>query len=93
MEHLDAIDRRHHGLIRDVVKEQLTHDPVAESRNRKPLHRPTLIGGDVWELRFGPGNRFRVFYRTAPAARKVEVLAVGVKEQNRLRIGGEEIQL
>ena len=46
-----------------------------------------------WELRFGPDNRFRVFYEIDRENRTVYILAVGIKERNRLFIGGEEVEL
>jgi hypothetical protein len=46
-----------------------------------------------WELRFGPNNRFRVFYQIDPEAREVRIVAVGVKDRNRLLVGGEEVSL
>lgn len=91
-EHLAAIDRRQHSLIRRAIEEQLRHEPETETRNRKPLRRPSALG-TVWELRFGPDNRFRVFYRTESEARQVLILAIGVKSGNRLDIGGEEFEL
>jgi hypothetical protein len=45
-----------------------------------------------WEFRCGPDNRFRVFYEVDVAAQEVRILAIGVKERNRLLIGGEEYQ-
>jgi hypothetical protein len=45
-----------------------------------------------WELRLGPRNRFRVFYEVDREQGQVRVLAIGVKERNRLFIGGEEVQ-
>jgi len=47
----------------------------------------------AWELHCGPGNRFRVLYRVDAKAREVLVVALGVKEGNRLTIGGEEVAL
>jgi hypothetical protein len=41
-------------------------------------------------LRFGPRNRFRAFYEVDLTEQTVSVLAIGVKERNRLWIGGEE---
>ena len=89
IDHLDAIERKHHRLIRKMVKEQLSHTPEQMTRNRKPLD-PPLPFGATWELRFGPKNRFRVFYEIDSDARAVSVLAVGIKEGNRLFIGQEE---
>jgi hypothetical protein len=48
---------------------------------------------EAWELRFGPDNRFRVFYRVQGEALRVDVLAIGEKRGNRLFIGGEEFEL
>ncbi|MDP9371590.1 MAG: type II toxin-antitoxin system RelE/ParE family toxin [Chloroflexota bacterium] len=71
------------------------YEPAVETRNRKPLLRTSVFGsaGEVWELRFGPNNRFRVFYRIDIDDRQVVVLALAVKTGNRLFIGGEELVL
>jgi len=89
--HLAAIDRKYHPVIRQTIEQQLSHQPDVETRNRKPLQRPTSIGAD-WELRCGPNNRFRVLYRIAETF-EIYVLAVGIKDGNRLLIGGEEFEL
>ncbi len=91
IEHLDSIESKFHGLLRRTINEQLTHTPTQETRNRKPLDQPAPFGAS-WELRCGPDNRLRVFYDVDAAAREVQVLAIGVKERNRLLIGGEEYQ-
>ena len=67
-------------------------EPDAETRNRKPLRQPAVFAAQ-WELRFGPGNRFRVFYEIDRENREVYILAIGVKERDRLVIGGEEVEL
>ena len=59
--HLAAIDAKHDSLIREKTEEQLTHEPDVETRNRKPVRPPAAFQAE-WELRFGPNNRFRVFY-------------------------------
>jgi hypothetical protein len=56
------------------------------------LTRPVTFGAR-WELRCGPQNRFRIFYRVAEEASEVYILAIGVKDRDRLSIGGEEIEL
>ena len=91
IEHFDLIDSKYHGLLRRMINQQLTHTPNEETRNRKPLDQPAPFGAS-WELRCGPDNRFRVFYEVDSAAREVRVLAVGVKDRNRLLIGGEEYE-
>ncbi len=92
VDHLDAIERKYHRLIEKTIDEQLTYTPKQETRNRKPLERPTTFGA-TWELRFGDKNRFRVFYEVKSVERVVRILAIGVKERNRLFIGGKEIQI
>lgn len=90
--HLRAIDSNHYSLIRHEIENQLGLEPDVETRNRKPLKRPILFGA-VWEIRFGPRNRFRVFYRVNRGEKQVEVLAIGEKKGNCLFVGGEEIKL
>lgn len=90
-QHLRAIETKYHSLIRAAVASQLLHEPGVETRNRKPLQRPIAFGAD-WELRLGPDNRFRVFYQINAESREVRILAVGVKDRNRLVIGGEEFE-
>jgi hypothetical protein len=78
--------------IRKTINEQLTHSPIEETRNRKPLDQPAPFGA-AWELRCGRDNRFRVFYEADSTMREVHVLGIGVKDHNRLLIGGEEYEL
>ena len=91
-EHLMAIDHKYHSLIRRTIYEQLRFTPGEETRNRKPLRRPVSLEA-TWELRLGAASRFRVYYEIDVARRVVRVSAIGVKERNRLFIGGEEIIL
>jgi mRNA-degrading endonuclease RelE of RelBE toxin-antitoxin system len=91
-EHLDALELKYHSLIARTIKEQLSHVPARETRNRKPLEVPASFGA-TWELRFGPKNSFRVFYDVNHEEKTVFVLAIGVKKGNRLFIGGEEFEL
>ena len=91
IEHLDLIESKYHGLLRRTIHEQLTSVPTEETRNRKALDQPAPFEAS-WELRCGPGNRFRVFYDVDLASRVVQVLAIGVKDRNRLLIGGEEYE-
>jgi mRNA-degrading endonuclease RelE of RelBE toxin-antitoxin system len=89
---LDAVERKYHGLIRKAIEAQLTHAPEQETINRKPLEQPAAFGA-TWELRCGPSNRFRIFYEVAISERAVSILAIGIKERDRLLIGGEEFEL
>jgi len=90
--HLKTIERKYHSLIRSTIERQLFFEPDVETRNRKPLKRPSYLETD-WEIRFGPGCRFRVFYQVHQKERKVFILAVAQKVGNQLFVGGEEIQL
>ena len=89
--HLIAIEPRYYSLIRKSIEQQLLFEPDVETTNRKPLKRPVALGAK-WELRFGPDNRFRVFYRVNYEGRQVVILAIGEKKGNRLFIGGEEVE-
>lgn len=91
--HLAALAARERSTAIDAIEDQLSHEPLTETRNRKLL-RPNPIAS--WELRVGA---LRVFYdvaSTGPRARTasvVRVLAVGKKERNVLRIGGKVVEL
>jgi hypothetical protein len=92
IKHLDLIEAKYHGLLRRTIREQLTHSPMVETRNRKPLDQPAPLQAS-WEVRCGPDNRFRVFYDVDVGSRTAQVLGIGVKERNRLFIAGEEYEL
>jgi len=90
--HLKTIERKYYSLIRTTVENELQFEPDVETGNRKPLKRPVTFEAE-WELRFGPNNRFRVFYDINVEWNEVHILAIGIKEGNRLFIGGEEVEL
>ena len=90
--HLKTIERKYHSLIRTTLENELQFEPDVETRNRKPLKRPVTFEAE-WELRFGPDNRFRVFYDINIESHEVYILAIGVKEGNRLLIGEKEVKL
>ena len=90
--HLRAVEANYHRLIYAAIHEQLLFEPETETRNRKSLQQPVSPGA-TWELRFGPDNRFRVFYAVSREPREVRILAIGIKQRNRLVIGGEEVEL
>ena len=91
LDHLDTIERKYHRLIQKAIDEQLSYTPEKRTRNRKPLDQPAPFGA-TWELRFGPNNRFRVLYEVDGGEQIVWILAVGIKEGNKLFIGGEEFE-
>ncbi len=72
----------------DTVDKQLTRQPIVETKNRKPM-RPNPLAS--WELRIG---KLRVYYDLEEEPEKVVyIIAIGVKDRNRVWIGGEEIDL
>jgi mRNA-degrading endonuclease RelE of RelBE toxin-antitoxin system len=92
VDHLAAIERKYHQLIEKTLDEQLSYEPDTETRNRKPVDQPAPFAA-TWELRFGPGNRFRVLYDVDWSENVVWVLAIGVKKRERLFFAGEEFKL
>lgn len=86
-EHLAALTARQRSTVFDTVDEQLSHQPTVETKNRKPM-RPNPIA--PWELRIG---KLRVYYDVDELKKIVTILAIGVKERNRVRIAGEEVDL
>jgi mRNA-degrading endonuclease RelE of RelBE toxin-antitoxin system len=90
-QHLRTIESKYYSLIRETITEQLLFEPESETKNRKPLQRPVEFGA-TWELRCGPDNRFRVLSAIDVELREVQILAIGIKQGNRLFIGGEELE-
>ena len=76
LDHLEAIERKHHKLIRQIIEQQLTFEPDVPTRDRKPLTREVEFDAD-WELRFGPDNRFRVFHVVARCERQTAPTELG----------------
>jgi mRNA-degrading endonuclease RelE of RelBE toxin-antitoxin system len=88
--HLRVVDRTYLRGLRRAIEEQLSVTPDTETRNKKPLERSPGPFGATWELRCGPGNRFRVFYEVTEQRPEVWILAIGVKDHNRLYFAGKE---
>ncbi len=86
--HFRALTARERVTVLDTIERQLLHEPLKETRHRKPL-RPNPIA--PWELRVGP---LRVFYEvTGGEDGVVRILAVGRKRRTAVIIGKKEIQL
>ncbi len=89
----DAIDdlksfrKSEQRSIFDQITEQLSYEPMTDTRNRKKL-RPNDVS--EYELRI---SKFRVFYDVDEEAKTVKIEAVGYKEGNRLFIRGKEYAL
>jgi mRNA-degrading endonuclease RelE of RelBE toxin-antitoxin system len=86
--HLRVLTARQRTLVFDMVDRQLAHQPLIETRNRKPM-RPNPVA--PWELRIG---NLRVYYDVVEVPEPiVYIRAVGIKYRNRVVIGDEEIEL
>jgi hypothetical protein len=91
---LEFIDRKHHRSIRDAILENLVHQPLIETRNRKTLD-PAILGA-TWELRCGTSNRFRVLYEVTlepdeETQGEVTVLLFGEKRGERLYVNSSAV--
>ena len=87
-DHLRALTARQRAAVFDAVDGQLAHQPGLETRNRKPM-RPNPLS--PWELRIG---ELRVYYEISDKPNNVvTIVAVGVKDRNRVLIGGKDIEL
>ena len=85
--HLAAFRKYDRNKILDGIKDQLTHQPNQETRNRKKLRDHPVSD---WELRIVP---FRIFYEVDEQNGLVTIVGVGVKERETLIIGGEEVEI
>ena len=87
-DHLRALTAHQRAIVVDAIRRQLTHQPVVETRNRKPM-RPNPLA--PWELRIGEA---RVYYQVQDnPERIVQVLAVGTKRRDQVWIGGRVVEL
>jgi mRNA-degrading endonuclease RelE of RelBE toxin-antitoxin system len=87
-EHLKSLEAGERRAVLLVIYERLLHEPTVETRNRKPM-RPNSVA--PWGLRVG---RLRVYYDvTAEPDSLVTVRAIGIKDRNRVTIGGVEVDL
>lgn len=89
VDHLRALPARQQATIVNAVDRQLADEPLRETWNRKPM-RPNPVA--PWEFRVG---KFRVYYELVEERAEpfVRVLAIGIKQRNRVFIGDEEIIL
>ena len=88
--HVEGIPVVFHRQIRRAIQDQLSFEPQVRTRERKPLEDQPDPFGSTWELRSGADNQFRVFYEFNLETRDVSVLAIGVKDRDRLFFDGQE---
>ena len=70
-----------------AIREQLSHEPLKETRNRKELRENPLAN---WELRCG---KYRIFYEVRENIVTVGIIAVGWKKHNELYIRNKEVKI
>ena len=88
VDHMEGLTARQSATVLDVVTRSLTHEPTVPTRQRKVLRANAVA---PWELRIGD---LRVYYEVKDDPERVVVVkAIGVKERNRVLIGGEEVEL
>ena len=83
---LDALTVPERTRIIAAIETQLSDEPWIETRNRKKLRANPLA---PLELRIG---KARVFY-DVEETKRVTILAIGIKERDKLYIEGKEIRL
>jgi mRNA-degrading endonuclease RelE of RelBE toxin-antitoxin system len=82
MNHIRALTARQRSIIIDAMSQQLVYEPTVKTKNRKQI-RPNFLAS--WELRIG---ELRVYYDVEEGFEAiVEIVAIGIKERNRVRIG------
>ena len=87
-DHLGALTARDAATVLDSVPRQLSHQPPVQTRNRKAM-RPNPLA--PWELRIG---HLRVYYDVQRDPEPiVTIRAIGIKDRQRVRIGGKEIEV
>ena len=81
---LRKLTARQRAIVVRQVDQQLTYDPTATTRNRKPMQDSPVA---PWVLRIGD---LRVYYDVEEVPeRVVRILAVGLKQRDRTVMGGE----
>jgi mRNA-degrading endonuclease RelE of RelBE toxin-antitoxin system len=81
---LRQFSARDQRILLDAIEEQLRHQPTLPTRNRKQL-RPNNLA--EWEVRVDP---FRIFYNVEEEGMNIAVVAIAVKEGNKLLFEGKE---
>ena len=74
----------------DAIERQLKYEPTVETRNRKRMDQDKRLYIAPWELRVA---HLRVYYAVKDEPERVVViLAIGEKDRDRIKIGGQYIE-
>jgi mRNA-degrading endonuclease RelE of RelBE toxin-antitoxin system len=78
-EAIAAMTARERSIVLSGIREQLSHEPTRETRNRKPMRAsPRVLAiGATWELRIA--GVWRVFYSVDEAIVTVDVIDIARK--------------
>jgi hypothetical protein len=88
LEHLADLSARDGAIVLDSVPVQLKHQPIVATRNRKLLRANDIA---PWELRL---LHLRVYYDMVEVPEPVVTIrAIGIKDRNRVFVGGQEVKL
>ena len=76
-----AMAARERSIVLAGVREQLSHEPLRETKNRKPMKpSPRIVAlGVTWELRIA--GVWRVFYSVDEEVVTVDVIDIARKER------------
>lgn len=89
--HLQNLTKREQNIVLDTIIDQLSYQAEEETRNRKRMRSNPLA---CWELRVA---NLRIYYDVEndlnQELRIVAIRAVGIKQRNKIFIGGKEIEL
>jgi mRNA-degrading endonuclease RelE of RelBE toxin-antitoxin system len=86
-EQLRAFKRSDAAVLEDQLAQQLQYQPLTDTRHNKQLHQNSLAARQL-SIR-----HMRVLYNVDKTEQRVEIVAIGVKDRNRLLIAGQEIRL
>jgi len=86
-DHFGKLTARDRSTLADAIETQLPHQPTVASRNRGRME-PNPVA--EYRLRVG---EMRVYYDVMQAERMVKVKAIGIKDRDRVLVGGKEIDL
>jgi mRNA-degrading endonuclease RelE of RelBE toxin-antitoxin system len=86
--HVAALPARQQRVVIDAVERHLRHEPTVVTRTRKRMSQNPVA---PWELRIGDLRAYYdVVHEPEPT---VQIVAVGVKRGNQVRIGGKVVEL
>jgi mRNA-degrading endonuclease RelE of RelBE toxin-antitoxin system len=87
VEHIRMLPANRRAFVVSELERRLLDQPTVETRNRKRMDPDKRMYIAPWELRLGD---LRVYYAVEDDRHRVVILAVGIKQRERLFIGGRE---